>query len=349
MNSILGSPNELTKQAFLTHQLENIQLGEDDRSRSKLYMGVDGGGSSTSACVLDGNKRVLGRAKTSASNWNSVGKEHAREAIISAITQALGFAGKSKTKVLGICLGLSGCDRAQDKELVRLWIRDYFGRHIDINISNDAVCALASGTAGRLHGIVCISGTGMIAYGFKLNKAGELAREERSGGWGPMLGDGGSGYQIGQDVLQAACMASDGRGRKTCLKRMVLDHLKLGDPQELITWAYKDTKWARFASLAPLAFEGAARGDPVAIDIVRRATHALAQAVVAVAHKLRFDEPEAPPFPLVLSGGNLEHNRRFAALVSAELKLSLPRAEIVFPKVEQEVGAALVARFDDTR
>ncbi len=43
-----------------------------------------------------------------------------------------------------------------------------------------------------------ISGTGMIAYGF--SQSGTTAR---AGGWGPLLGDCGSGYDIGAEVLKA--------------------------------------------------------------------------------------------------------------------------------------------------
>lgn len=54
------------------------------------------------------------------------------------------------------------------------------------------------GSGGKLYGIVVISGTGMIAYGYGPN--GESAR---AGGWGPLLGDCGSGYDIGFEVLKA--------------------------------------------------------------------------------------------------------------------------------------------------
>jgi N-acetylglucosamine kinase-like BadF-type ATPase len=55
-----------------------------------------------------------------------------------------------------------------------------------------------SGTGGSLYGIVVISGTGMISYGY-----GATGESARAGGWGPLLGDIGSGYDIGLDVLRA--------------------------------------------------------------------------------------------------------------------------------------------------
>lgn len=53
-------------------------------------------------------------------------------------------------------------------------------------VQNDAVAALASGTMGKLHGCVLISGTGSISYGFT-----EDGRDARAAGGGPVLGDWG--------------------------------------------------------------------------------------------------------------------------------------------------------------
>ena len=45
--------------------------------------------------------------------------------------------------------------------------------------------------------MVLISGTGMIAVGYK-----NPLERARVGGWGPLLGDRGSGFDIGQEVLK---------------------------------------------------------------------------------------------------------------------------------------------------
>ena len=55
----------------------------------------------------------------------------------------------------------------------------------------------SSGTGGQLYGIVVISGTGMISYGYANGQSA------RAGGWGPALGDCGSGHDIGFEVLRA--------------------------------------------------------------------------------------------------------------------------------------------------
>lgn len=60
-----------------------------------------------------------------------------------------------------------------------------FPSHVKLYVQNDAVAAMASGTMGKLHGCVLVSGTGSISYGFADGK------EARAAGAGPILGDWG--------------------------------------------------------------------------------------------------------------------------------------------------------------
>ena len=83
-----------------------------------------------------------------------------------------------------------------------------------------------SGTLGCLYGIVVISGTGTISLGF--NKNGERTR---SSGWGPLLGDDGSGYQISFQALKAVVQQHDKRGPPTKLTEAILGELKISNPE----------------------------------------------------------------------------------------------------------------------
>ncbi len=71
----------------------------------------------------------------------------------------------------------------------------------------------------------------------------------------------------------------DGRGPETSMLPTLLHKLNLERPEQLIGWAYSDYVWARFAALAPVAFECAAKGDAVAQQVPK-------------------------PKPLTLNGGN---------------------------------------------
>eukprot|EP01114_Cavostelium_apophysatum_P009167 TRINITY_DN2224_c0_g1_i1.p1 TRINITY_DN2224_c0_g1~~TRINITY_DN2224_c0_g1_i1.p1 ORF type:complete len:350 (+),score=54.09 TRINITY_DN2224_c0_g1_i1:86-1051(+) len=311
-------------------------------SKRVISIGIDGGGTKTSTCALDVESgKSLGIAKTPSSNWNSVGVEKAKEALRSGIDEAAKTANAELRDIVSICLSMAGVDRPADKDKVISWVNEMLPhvQNKDIHVHSDAVAALAGGTNGQLYGVVVISGTGMISYGFD-----KSANSKRAGGWGPLLGDEGSGYAIASDVLRAVVSAQDGRGPRTQLLDDVLTKLKLPDATQLIPWAYdeSDRSWAKFAALAPIAYDCANKGDQVALAILDNAADKLAATIDAVVKGLQLDTNA--DFPLVLAGGNLTHeNSILAKLLKERLRKAYPNSVITHPTVDAEVAAALLA------
>ena len=233
---------------------------------------------------------------------------------------------------------MAGVDRPADNEVVNGWMKEFFGDlHCHVFIFSDAVAALASGTMGVLDGIVLISGTGTISYGInaKSNK------KARASGWGPLLGDQGSGYNIGARVLRAATFAADGRGEQTSLLPAIIEFLRLDDPTQLIPWAYQDMEWSRIASVAPLAEQEARKGDKVAQEIVEKCSRRLAESVRPVWKALQFGDA----FTVVLAGGILCHE---GSLLGSNVKRLLeeeyPHSHVTFSKTSPSFAAALLAK-----
>lgn len=234
-------------------------------------------------------------------------------------------------------LSVSGVDRPKDKQMVQEWL-DELLPNVPAGIHNDAVAALASGTKGVLRGIVVISGTGMIAYGFKDGAA------ERAGGWGPLLGDQGSGYDIGLEVLKAIMRAKDGAAAATKMTQKVLSSLQLQKEEELISWVYAkhDEGWQRIAKVAAFAHECAREGDNVANRVLEDAAAALVATIETVAKKIDFDKEEE--YPLIMAGGNLDHEGSLLTeKLIKQLHAHLPRARPSRPVVDPAMGAALLA------
>ncbi len=314
----------------------------DKVQRGGILLGLDGGGTKTVCAALSlpawgdaarSAGEVAGWGRSGSSNRNSVGDETARRHIYLAIDAALVQARAQAADVAAICLCLSGIDRPADIELVKRWARDRLPR-AQISVYNDSVAALASGTGGKLHGIVAVSGTGMIVLGYS-----ERGERQRAAGWGALLDRHGSGHALGSGALHAITRAADGSGPATALTEAVLQHLGLDAPQQLIPWLYGDLAWSRVAALAPFVFECAAAGDPVADALLDAAADELAAAVEAVARRLDMASAE---FTLVLSGGNLRPGPLQDRL-RARIRQVAPRAEIVRPTVEPAVGAAWLA------
>jgi N-acetylglucosamine kinase-like BadF-type ATPase len=202
-------------------------------------------------------------------------------------------------------------------------------------IVNDALIALVAG-AGSSPGVVVISGTGAIAYG--VSHHGVAAR---AGGWGPTLGDEGSGYWIGRRALAAVMRDVDGRGPQTDLARLVLHHLSLSRPEELVAEVYHQPQARRtIASLGTVVDGARADGDPVAIDIMGQAADELALAAASVISRL---DMRGEQFPILLAGGMLRESVWLSTEVRRRMAEVAPRA-IVGPLThEPAIGAVRLA------
>jgi N-acetylglucosamine kinase-like BadF-type ATPase len=179
----------------------------------------------------------------------------------------------------------------------------------EVSITNDAEFALAGLDSGP--GVALIAGTGSIALG--RDASGEIIQV---GGWGHLLGDEGSAYDIGRRAAQAAARAADGRGPSTALLQLVLERWGLTTPRQMIEHIYLTQEKAPIASLAPGVLQMAKRGDHVARAIRRHACEELAQAAITVIDTLNLAEP----VPLIFGGGLLIHEREFRAALVARIR-----------------------------
>ena len=274
---------------------------DKENSSNAFAVGVDGGGSKTLAVVVDerGNKR--GRAVTGSSNHSRVGIEQAVRQIYSAVEEAA----RRACCVLPFSsagFGLAGIDRPDDYDLLLPHLKPLAR---DIRLTNDAELVL-SGLPGEV-GIALIAGTGSIALG--RNARGTTAR---SGGWGYIIGDEGSGYDLGRRCLQAVARASDGRGPATMLAGLLLKRWQLNDASEMIGKVYSASDPTAIASLSALVFAASRGGDEVARSIVDAATRELALAAAAVKNMLDFVGVQVA---LALGGGLLLHETDFRTKV----------------------------------
>src|SRR5262249_50504885 len=146
-------------------------------------------------------------------------------------------------------------------------------------------------------------------------------KHARSGGWGHILGDEGSGYAIAQQALQAVVRASDGRGPQTALRDRILQAWNLQNTDELIGEIYGEPEKAKIASLSSWVMISARAGDQVAAGILQHAARELALAVSAVCQTLGFSRQEVP---LALGGGLLINEADFCTQVIRQIRYYQP-------------------------
>jgi N-acetylglucosamine kinase len=283
--------------------------------------------------VADEDGREMGRAISGSSNHQSVGAEAAKGAVAQAVAGARQAAGDPS--LAAACLGMAGLDREEDERVLRALLRPLF-EDIRLRLVHDAEIALVGGTGGRKEGVIVIAGTGSIAVGF--DGAG---RAVRSGGWGHLLGDEGSGYQIAQRGLNAATRARDGRGPMTSLAETLPKAVGAASVEDLASRIYLEA-WpvGQIAALAPLVLAAAAEGDAVARGIIATAGHELSRAAVAVIRALRIDESR---FEVVLSGGIFGGSPALVEAVRGEVLAFAPDADVHLPRREPVIGALWLA------
>src|SRR5206468_10198583 len=150
------------------------------------FLGVDGGASKTAALVTDENGEPLGDGLAGPSNHLRVGIETASRNIERAVNKALVAADVTSREIVWAYCGIAGADHPAHRQEVVDSLSVFFPRG-NFTVDNDARIAL-SGAIGFGAGVVVIAGTGSVCVG--RNDAGE---EARASGWGPIVGDEGSG------------------------------------------------------------------------------------------------------------------------------------------------------------
>ena len=180
-------------------------------------------------------------------------------------------------------------------------------------------------------GLAVIAGTGSICFG--KNAAGATAR---SGGYGHLIDDGGSGYALGRDVLSAAVRALDGRSTDTRLLNAVCAKLGACEGSAIVSFVYnKSTDKAAIARFASIALELAEGGNATALEILDRGAEELRQLVWAVQRRLALEN-----CPIALLGGLLSQDNLYRRRVEATLS---PLGPVIYPAHDALWGAAQMA------
>jgi len=270
------------------------------------YLGVDGGGSKTLAVIVNERGEELGRGLAGGANYNSIGLEAALQNVHAAVGQAA-RAASCQFPLRRAWLGLAGIDRLADHDLLLPHLSHLAKQ---VLLTNDGELLLAG--LENAVGVVLISGTGSIALARDID-----GRRARSGGWGHILGDEGSGYIIAQQALQAVVRASDGRGPQTALRERILQAWNLQNTDELIGEIYGEPEKAKIASLSSWVMISARSGDQVAATIIQHAARELALAVNAVCQTLGFSKQV---IPLALGGGLLINEADFCTQVIHQIR-----------------------------
>lgn len=298
----------------------------------KKYIGIDGGGTK-SVCVIgtaDGNVEKIAFGKST--NIQVKPFNEVQFVLLNLVQDVMTQSNTKPEQLHTVYLSLAGCGRDQDQKRIKDALRPHLPKSCRLIVSHDAMGALAAGTWGK-PGMILIAGTGSIVY--VLNRKDELLRV---GGWGYLLGDEGSGFDIGKQAITAMLRQFDGRGSHTTLSKAILDHYQLKSPEAFIPFVYGLPDFReRIAELSTLVFQRGRAGDVIARNIIMKARGYLLE-LVETASRLF----EGDPLPIVLCGG-LFQDQDFRKCFANRVRRSLPSCKLLFPDLPPAAGAFLLS------
>lgn len=228
-----------------------------------VYVGVDAGGTKTRLAAFDTEGKLISEAVVGTVHPLQVSPEEAAASLKNGLQQL-----KLTDPDIRILAGMAGYGKdARLREAIEKSAAEAFAG-LQYVLMSDAELALHSAFNGK-DGILLIAGTGSIAFG---KKGDEILR---CGGWGSALGDEGSAWWVGKQLLNTYTRQADGRDPETVLKPTVEMHFDLQNPYDLISKMPKDR--TQTAALAKLVSDLSEMKDPAAGKIFDLAALQLAE------------------------------------------------------------------------
>ena len=313
-----------------------------------LFLGIDGGGSRTQACLGDERGRILAKAEAGPSNPTKVGMEGAKKEILRAVRAVLRKGSRRAARhhselarqgegrrrheplLLAVCAGVAGVDRAALSRPLLAWLRKAIPARHHLLVVDAAIglhAALGTGV-----GMVVESGTGSIA--FARDQRGKILR---TGGWGSTFDDPGSGYDMGRKAIGAALRDFDGRGEHTVLTSRVCQALKLSHITGIPVRQFEPRD---LAALVPMISEAARQGDRVARRLCEKAACELAQMALALGRHLG----RRGVVPVVCFGGVFRSSPTVRRDFARYVHQHMPHARVRLLDREPVEGALAMAR-----
>lgn len=254
-----------------------------------VCVGVDGGGSGSRARAVAPGGEVLAREEGGPAAVSPGAPDAAALRVRDLVDRVLRSAG-SGPPAEALCAALAGVGRPEPRSAVEEALsRSGVARAVRVETDFEAAHRDAFGSGD---GILLVAGTGSVAL------ARGSGRTARAGGWGPILGDEGGGYDLARRALRAVARAADGRAPPTLLAGRISAETGMEGPADLVGGVAGAGR-ERIAALAPVVIRAAEDGDPVAGRLVEEATAALASAVLAARRACGPDRPSR----VALSGG----------------------------------------------
>jgi N-acetylmuramic acid 6-phosphate etherase len=240
-----------------------------------------------------------------------------------------------------ITIGMASARLAMDRQRIRnfaakVWpgIPCYPTDDLETALTAGEVDAQRSGEKNFDALIITLAGTGSCFFG-KTN-AGKTVKV---GGWGNILGDEGSAYDIGLRAMRLVLRQYDDAGVVPELGQRLLRALMLNKPEEMSAWAVKATK-SDIGSLAVEVAAAANAGGKTARELLLHAADRIAEQATKCARRLA----PGKTVRFVFAGSVLTKNDYVAKRAAKLIREQWKNASIARLETESAWGAVELAR-----
>jgi glucosamine kinase len=294
----------------------------------EFLIGIDGGGTKTTAALADLKGKILKEIKIGSTNPNKIGFERA----ILNLRKLISRISKNK-KVKVAYLGLAGgLERDKEKrERIKKELQKFF--KFPIFVDGDQKIAFRAGTNEK-DGIVVIAGTGAIAMGCRGKKVAI------SGGWDWLMGDQGSAFWVGKRALEEISKALDGRRKDFELRKFIFEKLKIKKEIDLYKNFYCDDFVTKVASISKFVDEFSRKGDKFSKEVLIEAAREVSKMAISMIKKLNFEKEK---FPVVFVGGMFK-SQIFREKLESEIKNVAKKTKFILLRKKPVIGAIKLAK-----
>ena len=303
-------------------------MRQPEQHKGPLFLGVECGGTKSVAILTQNNGGQAVQYEAGPGNIRLL-----NDIQLVKHFQKISLIHRSARKPDSIAIGMAGARAESDRKRIRDAAEKVWPG-IPCYATNDLETALAaakSPNGKEFTRVLLVSGTGSCCFGVTPD-----GKRVRVGGWGHLIGDKGSAYEIGLRALKAVVYYFDRDGEWPLLGQKLLRALQLNKPDDLIGWVQNAGK-AEVAALAVTVFDAWLKKDKIAADILEGAASSLAKDGACCAARL---VKKGQTVQFVLAGSILQKQPKFTEMVRRKLKELWPQA-VVTPLQRDSVWGAV--------